>query len=150
MTLTLRASVAISAPAADVFAVLCTPERLPEWNVSVERARRADQAASIELGSRAIMTGRIFGQQVEAETEVCVLDAPHKFATRAIRGPKLTTEFTIDDLPGGSRLSILVRGDVPGGILGERVAEGVLRRELTVSLQQLQRLCESETLGPRA
>ena len=149
MTLTLRSTIDISAPAADVFAVVCTPERLPEWNVSVERARRAVQGAPIALGSRAIMLGRVLGQAVEAETEVSVLDAPRCFATRAIRGPRLTTEFSIDDLPTGSRLSIVVRGDVPGGFLGERVAEGVLRKELIASLQRLRQLCESETLGAR-
>ena len=53
-----------------VFELLSTPERLPEWNVSIERACRLIAAEPIGLGSRAICSGRLLGQTVESETEV--------------------------------------------------------------------------------
>lgn len=147
MTLALTTSIHIRAPAATVFAVVSTPERLPEWNVSVELARRAVTGAPIALGSRAIIVGRLLGQRIDSETEVSVLEEPSRFETRAVRGPRLTTRFALSEVGGGSRLEVMVSGEVPGGAIGERLAEGVLRRELTLSLDRLRWLCESETLG---
>ena len=84
--LSLQAATEIRAPADVVFAVLSAPERLPEWNTSVESARRAAPDEAVRLGSRAVMHGRMLGQVLESETEVVAFDPPNVFATRAIRG----------------------------------------------------------------
>ena len=88
MGLSLRASVDIRAPAERIFDLVCTPERLPEWNVSIERARRAEPGGPVCLGSRAIFSGRLMGQVLESETEVVAFEPPRRFSTRAIRGPR--------------------------------------------------------------
>jgi hypothetical protein len=143
MPLSLRASVEIRAPRARIFDLVCTPERLPEWNASIEQARRGTPGEAVCLGSRAVFSGRLLGQTLESETEVIDFEPPCTFATRAIRGPRLTTRFWLEALPLGTRVDIEVSGEVPGGLLGARLAEGFLRRELTVSLDRLRALGES-------
>jgi uncharacterized protein YndB with AHSA1/START domain len=147
VTLRLSASQDIRAPAALVFSLVSTPERLPEWNTSVVSARRADAGEAVGHGSRAIMSGRLLGQLLESETEVVEFEPPSSFATRALRGPRLHTRFRIESLGSGSRLGIEVTGEVPGGRLGEIVAEGFLRSELTASLDRLRLLAEREAVG---
>jgi uncharacterized protein YndB with AHSA1/START domain len=142
MPLSLRASVDIRAPAERIFDLVCTPERLPEWNVSVESARRSVAGQAVCLGSRAVLSGRLLGQTLESETEVISFEPPRLFATRAIRGPRVHTRFVLAPLPEGTRVDLDVTGDVPGGALGARVAEGFLRKELTASLERLRRLGE--------
>ena len=143
MTLRLSADVVVRAPPECVFELICTPERLPEWNVSVERARRASPDESVGVGSRAVMSGRLLSQVIESETEVTECVPPTRFATRAIRGPRLLTRFALEPLLGSTRVVIEVMGEVPGGAIGERLAEGFLRRELTASLQRLRALSEA-------
>jgi hypothetical protein len=142
MTLSLRACVDIRASATDVFDLVSSPERLPEWNASVERARRVQPGVPVCLGSRAIMSGKLLGQTLESETEVVIFEPARAFATRAIRGPRLTTHILLEPLPEGTRVEVSVSGDVPGGRLGEKLADGFLRRELTASLERLRQLAE--------
>lgn len=145
MALRLRASIEIRAPAAVVFGLVCTPERLPEWNVSVASARRLDATSEIRLGSRAVMNGKLLGQSLESETEVVRFEPPRAFATQACRGPKLLTQFEVESLAYGSRVLIDVSGEVPGGRVGAKLAEGFLKRELTASLERLRALSERES-----
>jgi uncharacterized membrane protein len=140
--LSLHAATEIQAPADVVFAVLSTPERLPEWNTSVESARRSRADEIVGLGSRAIFAGRLLGQVLESETEVVAFDPPRVFATRAVRGPRLHSRFDLDTVPDGTRVRLDVSGEVPGGRLGGLLAEGFLRRELTASLDRLRHVCE--------
>jgi uncharacterized membrane protein len=142
MPLSLRASVDIRAPAERIFDLVCTPERLPEWNVSVASARRSVPGEAVCLGSRAVLSGRLLGQTLESETEVVGFEPPRLFATRAIRGPRVNTRFVLAALPDGTRVDIDVSGDVPGGALGARMAEGFLRKELTASLERLRLIGE--------
>lgn len=133
----LRASVVIAAPPDRVFELVSTPERLPEWNVSVQRARRAVPGETVGIGSRAIFNGRLIGQELESETEVVAFEPPRLFGTRAVRGPRLNTRFELEQVGGATRLAIDVSGDVPGGAIGARLAEGFLRKELSASLERL-------------
>ena len=64
-------------------------------------------------------------------------EPPRAFATRAIRGPRLATRFSLEPIPDGTQVHVEVKGQVPGGVLGERLAEGFLRREFAVSLERL-------------
>ena len=145
MPLNLQASVHIRAPAERIFDLVCTPERLPEWNVSVASARRSVAGAAVCLGSRAVLSGRVLGQTLESETEVVSFEPPRLFATRAIRGPRVNTRFVLESLPEGTRVELDVSGDVPGGALGARMAEGFLRKELTASLERLRVIGEQIT-----
>ena len=144
MTLSLRASVEIPAPAALVFGMVSSPERLPEWNTSVLSARLCDPSAAVGLGSRAVFRGRLLGQTLESETEVVAYDPPRVFASRGIRGPRLETTFHLSPVAFGTSLVVEVSGEVPGGAIGGKVAERFLRTEITASLQRLRTLCEQE------
>jgi hypothetical protein len=141
--LALRASIDINAPQQRVFELVCSPERLPEWNVSIDRAWRVAPDQPVCVGSRAICQGKLLGQMLESETEVVDFDPPRLFSTRAIRGPRLLTRFSIEPLGEGSRLAVDVKGDVPGGSIVTRIAEGFLRKELQASLVRLRMLGES-------
>jgi uncharacterized protein YndB with AHSA1/START domain len=147
MALSLRASVDVRAPAAVVFDLICQPERLPEWNVSIEHARRVEPEQPVGLGSRAICSGRLLGQSLESETEVIEFEPPRTFASRAIRGPRLVTRFHLEPHAELTRVTIDVGGELPGGRLAEMVAEGFLRREFTASLDRLRALSEQIVAG---
>jgi uncharacterized protein YndB with AHSA1/START domain len=142
LTLRLSAAVTVHAAPEGIFELICTPERLPEWNVSVERACRATPEQAVAVGSRAVMSGRLLGQHIESETEVIEYEPPSVFATRALRGPRLNTRFALDPVGDSTRVQVEVSGEVPGGALGERLAEGFLRRELSASLDRLRTLSE--------
>lgn len=142
MALSLRASIDIGAPAPKIFDLVCTPERLPQWNVSVERAQRVVPDSPICLGARAVFSGRLLGQSLESETEVVGFEPPHLFATRAVRGPRLITRFDLEPLPEGTRVNVDLTGEVPGGMVGARLAEGFLRKELNASLDRLREIAE--------
>ncbi len=122
--------------------MICTPERLPEWNVSVQHAERAVTDEPVGLGSRAIMSGRLLGRQLESETEVIEYDPPRAFGTRAIRGPRLTTRFSLTPEGNATRLDVDVSGTLPGGAIGAFLGEGFLKRELTASLERLRTLTD--------
>src|SRR5262249_43977657 len=99
----------------------------------------------------AIMTGRLLGQRLESETEVVEFEDPRVLSTRAIRGPRLATRFKLEPLDETTtRVDVEVTGEVPGGALGERFAEGFLRRELSASLERLQVLGEAEGQASKA
>ncbi len=139
----LRAECEIKAPREIVFEVVSNPERLPEWNGSVLRARRAG-AGPVDVGARAVVIGQVLGQQVESETEVVELQRPSTFATRATRGPRLSTIFRLEPVVNGTRMTVEVSGDPPGGKLGAFLAEGMLRAEFQRSLERLRALCQAE------
>ena len=146
----LRASVEIPAPALLVFGVLSNPERLPEWNTSVSSARRAEADTPVGVGSRAVFCGRLLGQTLESETQVVAFEPPRVFATRGIRGPRLSTAFTLESIAYGTRVLVDVSGDVPGGAVGGMLAERFLRSELTRSLERLRDLCATEARAAAA
>lgn len=95
------------------------------------------------LGSRAVFTGTLLGQSLEGETEVIAFEPPCVFVTRAVRGPRLTTRFLLEDCGGRTRVHVDVSGDVPGGFIAERLAEGFLRNQLAASLERLRVIGES-------
>ncbi len=136
-------SVEIRAPARIVFDVVSTPERLPRWNVSVLSARRAADER-VALGSRATVTGRLLGHEIVSETEVVEFDAPRRFATRAVRGPRLNLRCSLEQAPFGTRLEITLEGELPGGRLAEKLAQPILTADFERSLERLRALCEGE------
>jgi uncharacterized protein YndB with AHSA1/START domain len=146
----LRASVEIPAPAVLVFGVLSNPERLPEWNTSVASTRLVEPGAPVALGSRAVFSGRLLGQTLESETEVVAFEPPRVFGTRAIRGPRLSTTFTLEPVAYGTHVVVDLSGDVPGGAIGARLAERFLRTELVASMRRLRAICEQEARAAAA
>ena len=77
-------------------------------------------------------------------------EPPHAFATRAHRGPPLLTEFVLESAAYGCRVHVQVSGEVPGGRLGAKLAEGFLRQQLAASLERLRGLCEREARAAAA
>ena len=149
MTLRLQALVEVPAPPSLVFALLSTPERLPEWNTSVANARRVG-SEPVGPGSRAVFSGRLLGQTLESETEVVAFEPPRLFATRGLRGPRLETIFRLEACPFGTRVAVELNGNVPGGAIGGAIAERFLRSELTASLERLRALCAAEARSAAA
>jgi uncharacterized protein YndB with AHSA1/START domain len=151
VALQLRASAEVPAPAALVFGLISSPERLPEWNTSVTTARRLDAPdVPVALGSRAVFSGRLLGQPLESETQVVAFDPPRLFATRGIRGPRLETTFRLESISAGTLVLVEVSGEVPGGAIGSLLAERFLRSELSASLERLRTLCAGEARAATA
>ncbi len=142
-TVRLEATVEIGAAASTIFEVLSDARRLPEWSESVVAARRLDEGP-VGVGSRAAMRGRVVGQTIEGENQVVAYEPPRRFATRSIRGPRLSTEFTLQSVAFGTVVTVVMDGEVPGGRLGAAVAKGVLAADLRRSLARLRELCEAE------
>ena len=93
--------------------------------MSVEKARRALPDEPVGLGSRAIMSGRLLGQTLESETEVIEFEDQRLFSTRArVRGPRLVTRFRLEPQGEVTQVEVDIGGEVPGGVIGERLAEG--------------------------
>jgi hypothetical protein len=121
---------------------VCTPERLPEWNVSIDKACRT-VPGDVCLGSRAVFSGRLLGQPLESESEVVAYEPPRLFATRVIRGPHLTTRFELEPSGESTRVQVDLSGEIPGGAIGGFLAEGYLRKQLAASLERLRAIGES-------
>ena len=126
-----------------LFELICTPERLLEWNVSVERAQRLRPDEPVGRGSRARFSGRVLGQTIASESEVVEFEPPWLFATRTVSGPSMTTRFRLAPLDHGTEVFVDVEGRVPGGALAERLAAAFLRGELRASLDRLRTLAEA-------
>jgi hypothetical protein len=90
----------------------------------------------------------VLGQPLTTETEVVGFEPPTLFCTSAVAGPPLRTTFRLAPVPDATRLEIDVRGELPGGALGNIVAERVLRAQLSTSLDRLRTLCEREAPVP--
>ncbi len=144
-----QASMEVGAPTRVVFGVVSSPDLLPAWNTAVARIRRLG-SGPVRLGERAIVVGRLFGHELESETEVVEYEPPRVFASRSVRGQSLDTRFTLEPFTHGTRLSVEIEGDPPGGALGGLVARGVLRAELARSLERLRALCEERARNAAA
>ncbi|MEV4895957.1 SRPBCC domain-containing protein [Nonomuraea sp. NPDC055795] len=105
VTNTIEREVVLRHPVDRVWAALTTAEGLSRWFGS---------AAEIDLrpGGRAYFRWDDLGQ--ESPATVTVVEAPHRFAfTWAIEGVDAlltTVEFTLEEVPGGTRLRLVESG----------------------------------------
>ena len=142
-TLDLTADTEIAASPADIAAVMFDPAREPEWVSTVTAVEIVDPA--LQPGARVRRTGRVLGQEVSWTTTVDAVHFPHVLSLRVSDGPfSGVVSYGIQRSPGGSAVSIRVRGDAAGpAIILAEMIESPMRAALTADLERLKGLVEA-------
>ena len=108
----------------DVFSYLTDVSNLPAWQAGVKRATRRE--GKIEE-SRSLL-----GRELHTTLEVVEQDEPRVFTLRALDSPvPFTVRHELEPADGGTRLTVIADGDVPGfaaGLLSRR-AERQFRKD---------------------
>src|SRR5438270_8856194 len=91
----------------EVFAYLSDIANLPEWQSGVRRAELKD--GRIE-GTRSFL-----GRELHTTLEIVESEPPRAFTLKALDGPvRFTVRHELEATGGGTRLSVVAEGDVPG------------------------------------
>jgi carbon monoxide dehydrogenase subunit G len=137
----------IRQPPAEVFAVLTDLDRLPDWATIVADTREVSDRP-LRIGCTFRQRLRVLGQELETSWRVTDLDAPRTVAYEATgpAGSRLDMRQTVDPVADGSRVSLEVDYDLPGGVIGEALDRAVVQSqnesEAERSLGRLRQLLE--------
>ena len=143
----IRKSAGVNASPEQVFALLTDLDRLPEWS-TVTVATQDAPSGELRQGDTFRQTLRVVGKQIDAEWTVTELDRPRHIAYEA-KGPAgawLRMAQTVQPSGGGSRVSVEIDYELPGGAIGGAVSSLMERRnerEVEHSLHNLADLAES-------
>ena len=144
MSIEAAGSIQIDRPVQEVFELLTSLERLPEWLVGVCDAFPVegppDQVGSI-VGHKNAMLGRTF----ESRYEVTVWEPGKRIASRAVKGPfSGTSEEGFKEVAGGTLFSAKVSGNLKGPFRAlDRAGRRVAQSQLDKSLENAKALAES-------
>lgn len=108
----------------DVFAYLTDVSNLPAWQAGVQSATRRD--------GRIEESRSLLGRELNTSLEIVEEEAPRLFTLRALDGPvPFTVRHELEPAGGGTRLTVVADGDVPGFAAGlvARRAEKQFRRD---------------------
>jgi uncharacterized protein YndB with AHSA1/START domain len=125
--ITLKTTVRLARPIADVFAYVSDPTRFPVWNSAV-RSVRQTSSSTYEM-ERDLPTGRVHNQ-----LEIVVLKPPAEFAIRTTSGP---TPFLYTDRFRPDGTGTLIEFDAE--IQLPRIAGPAIRRGIEANLATLVR-----------
>ena len=102
---TVRLTVTIARPVADVYRVLTTPELTPRWSSNAIEEHMTT-SGPVRVGSRRRATVRRFGGgTTENEIEVTSIDPERSIAVRSIEAPvPFTSSWTFTPIDGGTRV----------------------------------------------
>jgi ligand-binding SRPBCC domain-containing protein len=127
-----EASVNLTREPADVFAWFIQPALLigmtpPELSLRLEEAPE-----KLYLGARTVIVGRRWGLSHRSVLEVTAFEPERLLIEEQREGPfrRWRISHTFEALDGGTRLTGRVEFEPPGGILGLKVTEAFVRREL--------------------
>ena len=91
----------------DVFAYLSDVSNLPGWQSGVRRAEKT--------GNRIEETRSFLGREMHTTLEILESEAPRVFTLKALDGPvRFTVRHELEPAAGGTRLTVVAEGDVPG------------------------------------
>lgn len=137
----------IERPPDEVFALLTDPDRLPDWATVVVKTRDISDRP-LRNGCTFRQTIRVLGRELETDWRVEELEPPRHvaYAASGAIGGTLTMRQNVEPADGGSRVSLELDYELPGGWLGEQVdrrwVEQQNEAEADRSLAQLKRLLE--------
>jgi uncharacterized membrane protein len=136
-----EASIDVSAPADEVFAVYADVERWPEWTPTVTRVERLDDGP-LRVGSRARVRQPRLPVAVWRVTEM----EPGRWFTWVAQGPGVVTTGIHQVAPtdGGQRsraTAVLVQGGPVGPVLG-LLTKRLTERYLDAEVHGLKARCE--------
>jgi carbon monoxide dehydrogenase subunit G len=117
----------------DVFAYLTDVSNLPEWQAGVRAVERH--------GDRIEETRSFLGREMHTKLEIIENEPPRAFTLKALDGPvKFTVRHELEPAGGGTRLSVVAEGDVPGfasGIVAQQA-----KRQFSKDFARLKEILE--------
>ena len=137
----------INAPIDQVWEILASCERLPEWNVNIVEVKDCPDRLD-RVGARATTVARVFGRRIEGSQETTRADKPHAYALKisGAGGAKATVDLTFTEASGGTDATQEVEYDLPMGLfagVAERLLGGSIERDLRHSMENFKALCEA-------
>jgi uncharacterized membrane protein len=152
---TIRKSVEIAAPAAEVWSLLEDVRRLPELSESTEEVRDAPDRLT-EPGQQYVQVGRLLGKTYSSTWTVKDIEPGRRIQSEGSVGPGVKyclTQRLSEPEAGRTRLEITIDYTLPGGVLG-RVADhaGVAsraEREAQQVLDGVKRVVEADVRDTR-
>jgi uncharacterized protein YndB with AHSA1/START domain len=143
----IRKSADVNTSPEQVFTLLTDLDRLPEWS-TVTVATHDAPSGELRQGDTFRQTLRVVGKQIDAQWTVTELDRPRHVAYEATgpAGAWLRMAQTVESSSEGSRVSVEIDYELPGGAIGG-VASSLMERrnerEVEHSLHNLADLAES-------
>jgi uncharacterized protein YndB with AHSA1/START domain len=140
----------IARPAADVFAYVTDPSRMPEWQKGVTTGRLDGTG----VGARCHTTRKIGGAEREAVTEITEWDPPRRWADHGIEGPiRAVVSVRVDPLNDPARSRVTIEVDFEGHGIGQLLVPLVVRpqarRDMPGNMDRLRQRLESGGQAPR-
>jgi uncharacterized protein YndB with AHSA1/START domain len=131
----------------DVFAYVTDPERFPEWQDAVVRARRKDDGP-VRQGLKIELTRRMGSREQTMTSELTEYNPPRSYAFRVIDGPvRALGNGRFDPVGDGNRTHFTFELDFAGHGIGKLLVPLFVRRraakELLESHENLKRRLES-------
>ena len=137
-------TIEIDCPPADVYAYATDPEHFAEWQRDVASARMATRPPAV--GTRFTTVRRFAGAERTLVQEITELDAPRRWAARAVGGPvRPSATVTVEPIGDGARSRVTFGLDFAGHGLGVPLLPMVRRqaeRQAPVSYRTLKQLME--------
>src|SRR2546426_10569067 len=114
----LRLSEHINAPIDQVWEIIASCERLPEWNVNVVEVRDCPDRLD-RVGTRVTTGVRVLGRKIEGTQETTRADKPHAYALKlsGAGGAKATLDQTFTQAGGGTDATRGGGDQTPVGLL---------------------------------
>ena len=131
----------IDRPAADVFAFVTDPDRLPEWQTNtVSSVADGPMAVGTRLREVHRAAG---GKEVRSVVEVAEFEPGRVFALRVVEGTPIHLRITLDPADGGTRMTFRAHGELTGALrLAQPLLARVLKRQFSEQLATLSRVLE--------
>ena len=143
----LRLSEHINAPIDQVWEIIASCERLPEWNVNVVEVRDCPDRLD-RVGTRVTTVVRVLGRKIEGTQETTKADKPHAYALKlsGAGGAKATLDQTFTEADGGTDATVEVEYELPMGLfagVAEKLLGGSIERDFRHGMENFKALCEA-------
>lgn len=138
-------SVIVDRPIDEVFGYAGNPENDSLWaTVMVESRMTSD--GPIQKGSTLFEVLRFLGKRIESRCEVTEYEPGQRVAFTMVAGPnKGAHERTFEEAEGGTRVTLLTRGDSTGLFkLADPVLKRIATKQMASDLAILKELLEAE------
>lgn len=121
MSIDVTTEIFIRRPRRDVAAFACDPANDTTWMKNIKEVEWVSEPPLV-VGSQIARVAFFLGKRLAYTYEVLELDPGRKLAMKAVDGPfPMTTDYSWDDAPGGTTMTIRVGGG-PGGFFGGMAA----------------------------
>lgn len=138
-------SVVINRPVDEVFAYAGNPANDSSWATVMVESRLTSEGP-IQKGTTLVEVLRFLGKRIETQCEVTEYDQGRRIAfTMDAPGNKGEHERSFEAVDGGTRVTLLTRGDSSGLFkLADPVLKRVATKQMASDLAILKELLESE------